>query len=156
MSTGLSIQEFSREIFLDISTLPRAKKETGSGACCLHLPRMLFPLIHPLWSDLHPVYMYSVLSFQPPVEMPAAVLPYLSGFELSWHFLPLRISPQSQHAFNGLLWNDIHYFQVCLDICFRILSEIDTQGSVYAGIIIFHTHNTDGEKAKGSHRPWYK
>lgn len=38
----------------------------------------------------------------------------------------------------------------------RILSEIDTQGSVYAGIIIFYTHNADGEKAKGSHGPWYK
>lgn len=78
-----------------------------------------------------------------------------------WAFLALlafKDFPQSQHAFNGLLWlwNDIHYFQVCLDICFRILSETDTQGSVYAGIIIFYTHNTDGEKAKGSHRPWYK
>lgn len=73
-------------------------------------------------SDLHPVYIYSFLSFQPPVEMPGAVLPYLSGFKLSWHFLTLRISPQSQHAFNGLLrlWNDIHCFQVCLEYCQKL------------------------------------
>ena len=69
---------------------------------CLHLQFSLFPAS--CWNAC------------------CSVLPYLSGFKLSWHFLTLRISPQSQHAFNGLLqlWNDIHCFQVCLEYCQKL------------------------------------